>query len=364
MSFRLTYATMFDPPEAMHERFDAALATVRSRLGGRHDLFLNGADVAAAHYLRAGQPIDSDLHLGEFAIAGPDDANAAMQAAHGGLSRLARDCRSPSARELLRRVADIMEQRVYEIAAALALEVGKNRMEALGEAQETVDFFRHYADDFERHAGYEHELPERSAAGHRLAQSQRDAAVRRVGGHRAVQFSAGARRRACSRRGLVTGNTVVVKGASDTPWAGRLLADCIRDAGLPPGVFNYLSGSGREVGAALASHPATAGITFTGSVAVGTQLLRQMAVGRVAAPVHRRNGRQESLHRHGARQSRRSGRGHRALGLWHGRPEVLGAVAAVCGSPRRGRADRAAAATRSPRSASAIPAGARTGSGR
>ena len=44
-----------------------------------------------------------------------------------------------------------MEQRVYEIAAALALEVGKNRMEALGEAQETVDFFRHYADDFESH---------------------------------------------------------------------------------------------------------------------------------------------------------------------------------------------------------------------
>jgi len=59
----------------------------------------------------------------------------------------------------MRRVADIMEQRVYEIAAALSLEVGKNRMEALGEAQETVDFFRHYADDFECHAGYEFELP-------------------------------------------------------------------------------------------------------------------------------------------------------------------------------------------------------------
>ena len=78
---------------------------------------------------------------------------------------------------------------------------------------------------------------------------------------------------------LVTGNTVVVKGATDTPWAGRLLADCIRDAGLPPGVFQYLSGSGREVGEALSAHPATAGITFTGSVAVGTQLLQRMAAG-------------------------------------------------------------------------------------
>jgi len=78
---------------------------------------------------------------------------------------------------------------------------------------------------------------------------------------------------------LVTGNTVVVKGASDTPWAGRLLADCIRDAGLPPGVFHYLSGSGREVGEALVAHPATAGITFTGSATVGMRILQQMAGG-------------------------------------------------------------------------------------
>src|SRR5204862_2984760 len=59
--------------------------------------------------------------------------------------------------------------------------------------------------------------------------------------------------------------------------AGRLLADCLRDAGLPPGVFQYLSGSGRDIGAALASHPLCAGLTFTGSVGVGMQLLRQMA---------------------------------------------------------------------------------------
>ena len=58
---------------------------------------------------------------------------------------------------------------------------------------------------------------------------------------------------------LVTGNTVVVKGATDTPWAGRLLADCIRDAGLPPGVFNYLTGTGSVAGEALVSHPESPG---------------------------------------------------------------------------------------------------------
>src|SRR5690606_20169714 len=64
-----------------------------------------------------------------------------------------------------------------------------------------------------------------------------------------------------------------------TPWAGRLLADCVRDAGLPPGVFNYLSGPGAAVGDALVAHTATAGITFTGSAAVGRQLLQRMAAG-------------------------------------------------------------------------------------
>jgi 1-pyrroline-5-carboxylate dehydrogenase len=151
-------------------------------------------------------------------------------------------------------------------------------MEALGETQETVDFFHHYADDFEQHAGYEHELPNDPLEG----VISRNRSVMRPHGVWVViaPFNfplalAGGPVAAA----LVTGNTVVVKAASDTPWSGRLLADCIRDAGLPAGVFNYLSGSGREVGEALVQHPLTAGITFTGSVAVGTQLLQKMVSG-------------------------------------------------------------------------------------
>jgi 1-pyrroline-5-carboxylate dehydrogenase len=78
---------------------------------------------------------------------------------------------------------------------------------------------------------------------------------------------------------LVTGNTVVLKGATDTPWAGRLLADCIRDAGFPAGVFNYLTGRGSVVGEALTGHPDLAGLTFTGSHDVGMALYRKMAAG-------------------------------------------------------------------------------------
>jgi 1-pyrroline-5-carboxylate dehydrogenase len=277
MSFRLTYATMFDPPPEMHERFDAALVTVHSMLGGRHSLFLNGADTTAAHYVSRSSPIDNDIQLGDFAVATEQDARAAMDAAHRAFPAWRAAPASERVR-LMRRVADVMEARVYEIAAALALEVGKNRMEALGEAQETVDFFRHYADDFEQHGYYEHELPNDPLPN---VVSRNRSVMRPYGAWVVIApFNfplalAGGPAAAA----LVTGNTVVVKGATDTPWAGRLLADCIRDAGLPPGVFQYLSGSGREVGEALSSHTATAGITFTGSVAVGTQLLQRMASG-------------------------------------------------------------------------------------
>jgi len=68
---------------------------------------------------------------------------------------------SPARRaQLLRRVAGLIEERVYDIAAALTLEVGKNRMEALGETQETADFFTLYAEQFERHGGFDRPLPD------------------------------------------------------------------------------------------------------------------------------------------------------------------------------------------------------------
>ena len=282
MSFRLTYATMFNPPEEMHGRFDAALERVTRSLGERHVLHIGGKDVAGAGFATRVSPIDRDLTLGEFAVADASHVDAAMAAAQAAFPAWRQTPVAERAR-LMRRVADVLEARVYDIAAALALEVGKNRMEALGEAQETVDFFQHYADDFESHAGFEHELPNDPLPG----VTSRNRSVMRPYGVWAVispfnfplALAAGP-----TAAALVTGNTVVVKGSTDTPWAGRLLADCIREAGLPDGVFNYLSGSGRDVGEAVSADARLAGLTFTGSVPVGMSLLRQMAGGAYPRP--------------------------------------------------------------------------------
>ncbi|HET6553130.1 MAG TPA: aldehyde dehydrogenase family protein [Dyella sp.] len=282
MSFRLTYATMYNPPEAMHERFEEAMARVESTLGARHPLFIAGKDRDAAAHADRRAPFDLDLKLGDFALASTDDANDAMEAAQAAFPAWRALPVAERAR-LVRRAGKLMEERVYDIAAALTLEVGKNRMEALGEAQETVDFFHHYAGDYESHAGYARKLPDDPIDG----VASHNASVMRPYGVWVViaPFNfplalAGGPAAAA----LVTGNTVVLKGASDTPWSGRLLADCIRDAGFPPGVFNYVSGSGADIGEALVKHRHTAGVTFTGSVPVGRELMRHMAGGAYPRP--------------------------------------------------------------------------------
>jgi 1-pyrroline-5-carboxylate dehydrogenase len=149
VDFKLTYATMFDSPVALHERFEAALAKVRSSLGTTHANFIGGADRPAEVTFELRTPIDRSCVLGRFPEATPAEVDGAIAAAKRAFPAWKRT--PPAERNrLLRRAAELIAQRVYEIGAAVALEVGKNRMEALGEVQETADFFSVYCDDYER----------------------------------------------------------------------------------------------------------------------------------------------------------------------------------------------------------------------
>jgi len=282
MTFKLTYSTMFDPPEELHTRFEAALAEARAGLGASHALHVGGADVRAALSYEKRSPADTRVLLGRFPLADAADVDRALRAAQRAFATWRFTPLAERVRLALRTAA-LLEERVYGIAAALALEVGKNRMEALGEAQETADFFSGYARELERNAGYDQTLPDDPLPGFR----SRNRSVLKPYGVWGVitPFNfplalAGGPVAAA----LVTGNTVVLKGATDTPWAGRLLADCIRDAGYPPGVFNYVSGKGSVAGEALVAHEQLAGLTFTGSYDVGMGLLRRMTGGAYPRP--------------------------------------------------------------------------------
>jgi acyl-CoA reductase-like NAD-dependent aldehyde dehydrogenase len=280
--FKLTYSTMFDPPPELHVRFEEALATIRRHVGAEHAMLIGGGNERAPRQFETRSPIDTRIVLGRFQAGSATDADAAVAAAR----RAFPDWASTPWRDrvaLLRRAVALIEERVYYLGAVLALEVGKNRMEALGEAQETADLIAYYCDQMEAHEGYVRPMARDPVAGF----ASENASVLKPHGVWLViapfnfpfALSGGP-----SGAALVAGNTVVFKAASATAWSGRLLTDAFRDAGLPPGAFNYVTGPGSSLGESLIRHHGVAGVTFTGSYAVGMHLHRTFAGGRWPRP--------------------------------------------------------------------------------
>jgi len=281
-AFKLTYATMFDPPEELHAKFEKALAKVKSELGKDHAMFINGQARFVEAKFEDRSPINTDWVLGTFQKGGVQDANDALAAARAAAPRWM-GMKWQDRVKLLRKAAALIEKRVYEIGAVMALEVGKNRMEALGDVQETADLIAYYCDQMEVNGGYVKPMGVDPLKGYK----SRNLSVLKPYGVWVVispfnfpfALAGGP-----SGAALVAGNTVVFKPASDTPYTGRLLAEAFRDAGLPDGVFNFVTGGGATVGQTLIDSPQVDGITFTGSYEVGMHILRSFAAGKWPRP--------------------------------------------------------------------------------
>jgi 1-pyrroline-5-carboxylate dehydrogenase len=184
---------------------------------------------------------------------------------------------------LMRKAADVIDARLFEIGAAMAMEVGKNRMEALGDVAETADLIRYACYQMEKNDGYIVEMGRDPLVGYKAT----NISVLRPYGVWLVispfNFPA-ALTGGPSGAALVTGNTLVMKPATDTPWTVRLLAECFQEAGLPDGVFNYVTGTGGTLGQALIENPEVDGVTFTGSFDVGMQIYRDFSQGTYVRP--------------------------------------------------------------------------------
>lgn len=273
---------MFNPDPELHDRFEAALQNVKRGFGRQYSHFINGEDNSGGAWVDDVSPIDTDLCLGKFPVASAaqiDDAVSAARAAYPSW----RATPASERMQVLRRAGALIEERVFEISAAVAYEVGKNRMEALGEVQETADFFYGYCDDFAANENFDHVLPDDPLPDY----ASHNRSVMKPYGVWAIispfnfPFALSGGPVAAA---LVTGNTVVVKASPDTPWAVRLLAECLRDAGLPAGVMNYLADPDDLAGPLLLSHAEVAGATFTGSHEVGMQIYRQFAASTFPRP--------------------------------------------------------------------------------
>ena len=269
---RITYATLTVTADD-DKAYDAAVAQVKSALGKHFSNFVNGAARGSsagenAHH----SPVDNRIIVSHFPKATREDARAAIKAAREAFDKWsATDYRDRIT--VLRRAADLIIERRFELSAWMAYEVGKNRAESLAEVNETAELIRYYCERMEHHKGFV--LPLESPG-----KGQTTVSVLRPYGvwgviapwnfpmALATGMSAGA---------LVAGNTVVFKPSSESPVIGHEIYRAFADAGLPDGAFNLMVGPGSTVGTELQDNPGIDAMVFTGSVEVGMKLYKNFA---------------------------------------------------------------------------------------
>ena len=152
-TFRITYATMSADNEELQRRFDEAVVRVKSELGRDYPVVVNGEERWNDDRYEERSPIDTDVVIGRFTQATAKDVADAVAAAKA--SEVAWDRVGWKERvAMLRRAADLMEERLFDLAALMSWEVGKNRLEALGDVQETAELVRWNCDAMERNDGF------------------------------------------------------------------------------------------------------------------------------------------------------------------------------------------------------------------
>ena len=281
-NFKLTYATMFDPPAELHTRFDEVIATLKQNLGQEHGMYINGKDVFAKEKLSDYSPIDTEMKLAVIQKGDESHAQAAIDAARKASAAWARMPWKERIK-LVRRAADLIDERIFELSAAMALEVGKNRMESLGDVAETADLMRYACDQIEENNGFVKEMGKDPLVGYdaRNVSKLRPYGVWLVISPFNFPFALTG---GPTGAALAAGNTVIIKPSSDTTWIVRQLVDCFVDAGFPEGVVNFVTGPGRTLGQALVDSPKIDGVTFTGSLPVGMKIHRAFSSGKYVRP--------------------------------------------------------------------------------
>src|SRR6185312_2104399 len=236
---KITYTSASGNLEEFHQRFDSALEAIRREAGRLHPFHIDDAAVETA----------------------AEKAARRAQREWGGWPWRDRVA-------LLRGAASLIRERKYRLAALMSLEVGKSRLEAMGDAEESADLIDYYCGQMEDAEGFVRRMAQ-------ITPVERNTDVLRPYGVFAciapfnfpLALSAG-----MSSAALVAGNTVVYKPAEDTPWTGLELYHIYRDAGVPPGAFQILIGRREQIGDPLWQHPGIDGVVFTGSKAVGMRI--------------------------------------------------------------------------------------------
>jgi 1-pyrroline-5-carboxylate dehydrogenase len=267
-NFKVTYSTSDSAEmEAFHKLYDQAVQDVTRQFDQSYPIFISGQEIKKADEFVDISPIDKDRIIGKFPVGTEAELSAAVDAAYQAF-RGWRDLGFEARCKIMRKAAEIISEKKYELAAIMSYEAGKSRLEAMGDVEESADLIRYYCSQIEDAEGFLRPMG-------RLSPNEEVNSVLRPYGVWVVispfnfplALAAG-----MSGGALVAGNSAVFKPSSDTPLSGLKLYEAYREAGVPEGVFNFVTGPGSNFSEAIFQNKKIAGLVFTGSSEVGMKI--------------------------------------------------------------------------------------------
>ena len=266
---KITYATLSADNEELQAAYDAAVDEARGILGTTYPMLIGDEERAGAETFDDRSPIDTDIVVSRFPVGTRQDVRDAVDAARAAYPAW-RDLGWRKRLAILRRAADLISERQFLYAALMSFEVGKTRLEALGDVEETADLIRYYGDTMEAHEGFVQPMGSLSADEHTRSVLKPHGVWAIISPFNFPMALSGGP----AAGALLAGNTVVMKPSSDAPLMAYLFASVLREVGVPAGVVNVVTGPGDSVGAELEENPGIDGMVFTGSYEVGMRLYK------------------------------------------------------------------------------------------
>lgn len=254
----------FSRPEN-RQAMESALKKVASEFGREYPMYIAGQKVTTAEKRSSTNPSHPSQVIGVFQTATAEMAAQAVEAAHKAFDFWKRVPVEERA-ECLFRVAKILRERKFEVNALICYEAGKTWPEADADTAETIDFCEFYGREMLRLAGPQKVTPMKGERNYLVYIPLGVGAVIPPWNFPAA-IAAG-----MAMASLVTGNTVILKPAGDTPTVAAKLVEIAYEAGIPKDALTFITGPGSEVGDALVKHPKTRYIAFTGSKEVGLRI--------------------------------------------------------------------------------------------
>ncbi|HYE15607.1 MAG TPA: L-glutamate gamma-semialdehyde dehydrogenase, partial [Pyrinomonadaceae bacterium] len=247
-----------------------AIERVRGELGREYPLVIGGERVETGDLLESLNPANKTQVVGRFHKATKELARAAVERADEVFKTWSRTLPQQRA-DLLFRVAALLRERKHYFSAWMIHEVAKTWPEADGDTAEAIDFCEFYAREMLRYAG-EQPLTRIEGEDNRLTYIPLGVGVVIPPWNFPLAIMAG-----MTVASVVTGNTVVLKPSSDAPAIAYKFFELLEEAGMPPGVVNFMVGAGSEVGDVIVDHPRTRYVAFTGSKEIGLRINERAA---------------------------------------------------------------------------------------